>query len=68
MFNRGNGDPFWPMPEKPVEVGSVPGEWFSPTQPIPAKPPAFSRYGVSEDDLIDFTPDLRQRAKEIASK
>jgi len=51
-----------------VEVGSVPGEWYSPTQPIPTKPPAYSRNGVSIDDLIDFTPALRDRAKEIASK
>jgi len=46
----------------------VPGEWYSPTQPIPTKPPAYSRNGVSIDDLIDFTPLLRERAKEIAEK
>src|SRR5438876_10554825 len=56
------------MPEKPVEVGNVPGEWYSHTQPIPTKPPAYSRNGVLIDDLIDFTPALRERAKEIASK
>jgi len=61
------GKPIWPIPEKPVEVGTVPGEWYSPTQPIPSKPPAYSRNGVSVDDLIDFTPALRERAKEIAS-
>src|SRR5262249_37363931 len=42
--------------------------WYSPTQPIPSKPPAYSRNGVAVDDLIDFTPALRERAKEIASK
>src|SRR5205085_9993249 len=57
-----------PIPEKPVEVGTVPGEWYSPTQPIPTKPPAYSRNGVSVDDLIDFTPALREQAKTIASK
>jgi quinoprotein glucose dehydrogenase len=67
VFDRVTGKPVWPMPEKPVEVGSVPGEWYSPTQPIPSQPPSYSRNGVSIDDLIDFTPDLRQRAKEIAS-
>src|SRR6267143_1837466 len=67
VFDRVTGKPIWPIPEKPVEVGTVPGEWYSPTQPIPSKPPAYSRNGVSVDDLIDFTPALRERAKEIAS-
>jgi quinoprotein glucose dehydrogenase len=68
VFDRVTGKPIWPIPEKPVEVGSVPGEWYSPTQPIPSKPPAYSRNGVSVDDLIDFTPALRDQAKEIVSK
>jgi len=67
-FDRVTGKPVWPIPEKPVEVGNVPGEWYSPTQPIPSKPPAYSRNGVSVDDLIDFTPALHDRAKEIAAK
>jgi quinoprotein glucose dehydrogenase len=67
VLDRVTGKPIWPIPEKPVEVGSVPGEWYSPTQPIPSKPAAYSRNGVSVDDLIDFTPALRERAKEIAS-
>ncbi len=68
VFDRVTGKPVWPIPEKPVEVGNVPGETYSPTQPIPSRPPAYSRNGVSVDDLIDFTPALRNRAKEIASK
>ncbi len=68
VFDRVTGKPVWPMPERPVEVGNVPGETYSPTQPIPTKPQAYSRNGVSIDDLIDFTPALRDRAKEIASK
>ena len=42
--------------------GDVPGEWYSPTQPFPTKPPAYDRQGVTEDDLIDFTPELRKRS------
>jgi quinoprotein glucose dehydrogenase len=68
VFDRVTGKPVWPMPEKPVEVGNVPGETYSPTQPIPSKPPAYSRNGTFIDDLIDFTPALRERAKEIVSK
>ena len=67
VLDRVTGKPVWPIPEKQVEVGSAPGEWYSPTQPMPSKPLAYSRNGVSVDDLIDFTPDLRERAKEIAS-
>jgi glucose dehydrogenase len=68
VLDRVTGKPVWPMPEKQVEVGNVPDETYSPTQPIPSKPPAYSRNGVSLDDLIDFTPELHNRAKEIAAK
>jgi quinoprotein glucose dehydrogenase len=68
VFDRITGKPVWPIEEKKVEAGDVPGEWYSPTQPIPSKPPAYSRNGVSVDDLIDFSPDLREKAKAIASK
>ncbi len=68
VFDRITGKPIWPIPERSVEVGNVPGEWYSPTQPIPTKPAAYSRNRVSIDDLIDFTPALRDRAKEMASK
>jgi quinoprotein glucose dehydrogenase len=68
VFDRVTGKPVWPMAEKQVDVGTVPDEWYSPTQPIPSKPPAYSRNGVLESDLIDFTPELRERGKAIASK
>jgi quinoprotein glucose dehydrogenase len=68
VFDRVTGKPVWPIKEQPVAVGNVPGEWYSPTQPIPSKPPAYSRNGVSVDDLIDFTPELREKAKAIAAK
>jgi quinoprotein glucose dehydrogenase len=68
VFDRVTGKPVWPFEEKPVEVGTVPGEWYSPTQPIPSKPPAYSRNGVSVEDLVDFTPEINARAKAIASK
>jgi quinoprotein glucose dehydrogenase len=68
VFDRITGKPVWPIPERSVEVGNVPGEWYSPTQPIPTRPAAYSRNGVSIDDLIDFTPAFHDRAKEIASK
>jgi quinoprotein glucose dehydrogenase len=68
VFDRVTGEPVWPIEERPVEKGTVPGEWYSPTQPIPTKPPAYSRNGVSIDDLIDFTPELRAEAVQLVSK
>ena len=68
VFNRVTGQPIWPMVERPVPRGDVPGEWYAATQPIPAKPPFYGRNGFSADDLIDFTPDLKKQALEIVSK
>ncbi len=65
VFDRLTGKPVWPIPEVKVPKGDVPGEWYAPTQPIPTKPKAYTRNGVSVDDLIDFTPELRQKALEI---
>jgi quinoprotein glucose dehydrogenase len=62
VFNRQTGEPIWPIVERPVPQGDVPGEWYSPTQPIPTKPPPYGHQGVTVDDLIDFTPALRQEA------
>jgi quinoprotein glucose dehydrogenase len=68
VFDRVTGKPVWPIEEKPVEKGDVPGEWYSPTQPIPTKPAAYAKNGTSIDDLIDFTPELRAEAVTIASR
>jgi quinoprotein glucose dehydrogenase len=68
VFDRTNGQPVWPIEERPVPKGDVPGEWYSPTQPFPTKPAAFERQGVTPDDLIDFTPALRAEAIEVAAK
>jgi len=67
VFDRVTGQPIWPIEEKRVERGSVPGEWYSPTQPFPTKPPAYDRQGLQLDDLIDFTPALHAQAVKIAS-
>jgi quinoprotein glucose dehydrogenase len=67
-FDRITGKPVWPIEERPVEKGTVPGEWYSPTQPFVTKPPPFDRQGVSIDDLIDFTPALREEAIKLVSR
>ena len=68
VFDRVTGEPVWPIEERPVPRGDVPGEWYSPTQPFPTKPPAYDRQGASLDDLIDFTPALRAQAVELVSR
>jgi len=62
VFDRVTGEPVWPIEERPVPKGDVPGEWYSPTQPFPTRPPAYARQAVTEDDLMDFTPELRAQA------
>ncbi len=62
VFDRVTGKPIWPIEERPVPKGDVPGEWYSPTQPFPTKPPAYARQAVTVDDLIDFTPEMREQA------
>jgi glucose dehydrogenase len=65
VLDRVTGKPVWPIVETPVPASTVPGEKASPTQPIPSKPPAFDRQGITEEDLIDFTPQLKAEALEI---
>ena len=68
VFDRVTGQPVWPIDERPVPKGDVPGEWYSPTQPFPTKPPAYDRQGLSIDDLIDFTPALRAEAMKMVAR
>ena len=68
VFDRTNGEPVWPIIETPVPQSIVEGEATSATQPIPTKPPAFDRQGIALDDLIDFTPALRNQALELVDK
>jgi glucose dehydrogenase/cytochrome c5 len=62
VFDRVTGKPVWPIVERPVPQSKVPGEQTSPTQPFPTKPPAFDRQGITTDDVIDFTPELKREA------
>jgi len=64
-FDRVTGEPVWPIEEKPVPQGKVPGEWYSPTQPIPSKPAPYDRQGFREEDLIDWTPEIKAEALRV---
>lgn len=68
VFDRTNGQPVFPIEERPVPKGSAPGEWYSPTQPYPTKPAPFDRQGVTEADLADYTPEIKAAALKVASQ
>ncbi len=68
VLDRATGVPVWPIKETKVAKGKVPGEWYSPTQPIPTRPAAYGRNGYSESDLIDFTPELKAKALAVVSR
>ena len=68
VFNRETGEPVWPIEERPVEASIVPGEQLSPTQPFPTRPAPLNPLNLTEDQLIDFTPELKQEALEIMSQ
>jgi glucose dehydrogenase len=68
VFDRVTGKPVWPIVERPVPQTDVPGERTSPTQPFPLKPPPFAMQGFTENDVVDFTPELKGMALEMLKK
>jgi glucose dehydrogenase len=66
VFDALTGEPIFPIEERAVPASKVPGEELSPTQPFPVKPDlTLARLGYHEEDLIDFTPELRAEAKKM---
>jgi quinoprotein glucose dehydrogenase len=66
VFDRVTGAPVWPIEEQPAPASDVPGERTSPTQPHPTKPPAYDRQApITENDVVDFTPELKAEALQI---
>jgi quinoprotein glucose dehydrogenase len=68
LFDRLTGTPIFPIEERPVEKGTVPREWYSPTQPFPSRPPPFERQGFLESEVLDFTPALKAEALKIVAQ
>ena len=68
VFDRKTGEPVFPIEERPVEKGTVPREWYSPTQPFPTKPPSVERQGFLPEYVIDFTPELKAEALKLIEK
>ena len=67
-FDRATGEPIWPIEERPVLQTEVPGNWTAATQPVPTRPEPMEPLGLPEDDLIDFTPELRAEALELVAQ
>jgi glucose dehydrogenase len=60
VLNRVTGEPLIDVEEQPVPKGDVPTEYYSPTQPIPVRPPPLARVSFNEADLVtadDTTPE-----------
>ncbi len=68
VLDRVTGEPVWPISEMPVTQGDVPGEWYSPTQPIPTRPPPVDEIDLGVEDLVDYTPELLAQAEAIFSR
>ncbi len=67
-LNRATGESIWPIEERPVMQTQVPGNYTSPTQPYPTRPEPLDRIvlnGITEEFLLDYTPELREEALEI---
>lgn len=65
VFDRVTGEPVWKIEDRPVPPATMPGDTAAPTQPFPTKPAPFEYQGVTEDDLADFTPEIRQMALDV---
>ncbi len=68
VFDRVTGEPLWPIEERPVPQGGVPGEALSPTQPFSSLPPLVSHAALTEDDAYGMLWfDTRGCRKKIAA-
>ena len=67
-FNRQSGEPLWPIVERPVPASKIPGEKLAATQPFPTKPAPYTLQEVTPDELINYTPELRQEALQVLSQ
>jgi quinoprotein glucose dehydrogenase len=63
VFDRVTGQPLWPIEERAVPASDVPGERAAPKQPMPTLPKPFSPQGFTDDQLVDFTPEIKAAAR-----
>lgn len=71
ILDRENGKPVFGVEERAVPNGDVPGEWYSPTQPFPLKPPPLSRVSFKKEDMVtaaDTTPEHAAACQQLWEK
>jgi len=71
ILNRETGKPVFGVEERKVAAGDVPGEWYSPTQPFPLKPPPLGRIDYKPEDLVtaaDTTPEHAAACKALVER
>ena len=54
LLNRLNGEPLFPVEERPVPGSDVPTEWTSPTQPFPTLPEPIAGSALTDRDLMNY--------------
>ena len=67
-FNRETGEPIWPIEDREVFQTQVPGNYTAPTQPFPTWPEPVDGIvtnGLTEEFVIDYTPQLKEQAMVI---
>lgn len=65
VFDRETGEPVFPIEEKEIPAGTMDGEFMPKTQPTPTLPVPLMRQNLTEDDLLDITPELEAEVKEM---
>ena len=65
ILDRRDGKPIYGVEERPVPAGDVPGEWYSPTQPFPLKPPQLARNSWKPGELTAFTPEQKKYCEDL---
>jgi len=71
ILNRETGQPIFGVEERPVAKGDVPGEWYSPTQPFPLKPPALAKMDYKPSDVVtaeDTTPEHAKNCQALVAR
>jgi glucose dehydrogenase len=68
ILDRRTGKPIFGVEERPVPKGDTPGEWYSPTEPFPAKPAPLSRTTMTRDDISRRTPEAEKFCGEWLSR
>ena len=68
LFHRVTGKPLFRIEERSVPASPVPGEEAWPTQPVPLKPPAVARQGMTPGEINRLDPRTEAECRTILEK